>query len=48
MNAITDAASDALQDITEIATWNRPRSLTELKEFIFSHDEALDVEEFSV
>lgn len=35
-------------DITNLASWNRPRSSIELKSFVNAHDEALDVEDFDL
>ena len=42
MTNFADNSSVVLDD----ATWNRPRSLAELRSFITARDEALDVEGF--
>lgn len=49
MNRLTDTMSDTFQDTLTVATWNRTRSLDELRAFITSHSNALlDVEDFEV
>ena len=44
METITDANSANLNDA--LATWNIPRSLTQLRSFVATREEAIDVEDF--
>ena len=46
MNNSSDVLSATLQDSFETPTWNTPRSIAQLREFITRHDEALDIEDF--
>jgi hypothetical protein len=48
MKTTTDVLSATLQDAFELATWNQPRSLTQLRAFVSARDEALDVEDFDL
>lgn len=48
MNNATDALSSTFQDALEIATWNQPRSVTQLRTFISAREDALDVEDFEL
>lgn len=48
-----DTTSPAMEpvsfdDILSLASWNRSRSVVELRAFVNMHDEALDVEEFEL
>jgi len=44
--ANSDIESVNLQDILGLATWTRQRSTVELRSFISSREEAIDVEDF--
>lgn len=46
MKTATDNTSASLSDTLTLATWNAPRSLEQLRSFISSREDALDVEEF--
>lgn len=48
MENTTDTTSATLGDVIELATWNAPRSLSDLRRFVSSHDSALDVEDFDI
>ncbi len=48
MNQTTDESSAILNATADIASWNRPRSIFELREFVLAHDMALDVEDFCI
>lgn len=47
METTTDNTSDSLSDTLTLATWNAPRSLEQLRSFVSSHEDALDVEDFN-
>ena len=42
----SDTEAVTFDDVLSLATWNRDRSTTELREFVNRHDDALDVEDF--
>lgn len=42
----TETEAVTFDDVLSLATWNRSRSTQELRSFITTRDEALDVEEF--
>ena len=42
----TETEAVTFDDILSLATWNRSRSTQELRSFITSREEALDVEDF--
>lgn len=42
----TETEAVSFDDILSLATWNRGRSTEELRSFISSREEALDVEDF--
>ena len=44
----SDIQSVTLSDILDLASWNRKRSVVELKEYINRRDEVLDVEDFDL
>jgi hypothetical protein len=44
----TETEAVTFDDVLSLATWNRSRSAEELRSFITSHDEALDVEDLDV
>lgn len=46
METTTGTESVTLQDVLGLATWNQPRSLSQLRSFVADHEDALDVEEF--
>lgn len=46
MEHTTDIESVTLQDVLGLATWNDPRSISELRSFVSAREEALDVEDF--
>lgn len=46
METTTDTLSATLSDTISLATWNAPRSLDQLRSFVSSHEDALDVAEF--
>ncbi len=46
MNNATDALSANLTDAFDLASWNKPRSITELRSFVSAREDALDVEDF--
>lgn len=48
MNNTTDALSATFNDAIELATWNQPRSITQLRSFISAREDALDVEDFDL
>lgn len=47
METTTGTMSGTLSDTISIATWNTPRSIEQLRSFVSSHEDALDVEEFN-
>ena len=48
METLKDTENVTFQEILELATWNQPRSLVQLRTFVADHDAALDVEDFAV
>lgn len=48
MNTSSDVMSATLQDAFELATWNQPRSISQLRSFVSSREDALDVEDFDL
>lgn len=44
----TETETVTFDDVLSLATWNRARSTQELRNFITTRDEALDVEEFDL
>ena len=46
MEITTDTELVNIHDTLELATWNTSRSLSELRNFVSMHEEALDVEDF--
>ena len=46
MEITTDTELVNINDTLGLATWNTPRSLSELRNFVSMHEEALDVEDF--
>lgn len=46
MNTTTDETSAYLTDAVNLATWNVPRSIEQLRSFVSSREEAIDTEEF--
>lgn len=48
METTTDSESVTLQDVLDMASWNRPRTISQLKSFIADHEDALDVEDFAL
>lgn len=42
----TETEAVTFDDVLSLATWNRDRSTQELRGFITTREEALDVEEF--
>lgn len=41
-----ETINTTLIDNAELATWNTPRSLSELRSFVNNRDAAIDVEDF--
>lgn len=48
METITGTESVTFQDVLDLATWNQPRSLSQLRSFVADHEDALDVEDFDL
>lgn len=48
MNDATDALSATITDAFALATWNQPRSLAQLRTFVSTREDALDVEDFDL
>ena len=48
MGSLSASSSAIIDDSRELASWARPRSLTELRSFVSTHDEALDLEDFDL
>ena len=46
MEATTDAQSANLSETFTSASWNVPRSIEQLRSFVSSREDALDVEDF--
>lgn len=46
MNTTTDESSAYLNDATNLATWNVPRSIEQLRAFVSSREEVNDTEDF--
>jgi len=46
METTTDDSSASLSDTLSLATWNVPRSLSQLRSFVSTREDAIDVEEF--
>lgn len=46
MEITTDTELVNIHDTLGLATWNTPRSLSKLRNFVSMHEEALDVEDF--
>lgn len=38
----------AISVLDDVASWNRPRSVVELRAFVNDHEEALDVDDFDL
>ena len=48
METTTDTEAVTFEDILGLATWNQPRSLSQLRSFVSAREEALDVEDFDL
>lgn len=48
METTTGTESVTLQDVLGLATWNTQRSTRDLRSFLASREEALDVEDFDL
>lgn len=48
MEATTGIESGHLNDTLDLASWNRERSVKQLRSFVLAHDDALDVEDFDL
>ena len=46
MNTPTDEKTAHLSDTMTLATWNVPRSIEQLRSFVTSREDELDVEDF--
>ena len=46
METTTVTESVNLQDVLGLASWNQPRSLSQLRSFVADREDALDVEDF--
>ena len=46
MDTTTQSLSANLNGASEIATWNVPRSIGQLRSFVSNREEAIDVEDF--
>jgi len=46
MEATTDTPSANLGETFAAASWNVPRTIEQLRSFVSSHEDALDVEDF--
>ena len=48
MNTSTEETPAHLSDTMAIATWNIPRSIEQLRSFVTSREDELDVEDFDL
>lgn len=46
MNTTTDETSAHLNDALNLATWNVPRSIEQLRSFVSSREDANDTDDF--
>lgn len=46
MDTTTESLSANLNGATGLATWNIPRSISQLRLFVSNREEAIDVEDF--